>query len=105
LKVPGVGWTNGSVCGLHGASFLQAADSESLLAFGVVHIVASALVPLINARFARHKDRLMAEKAALEKADAAAQLKRALECTEKYRAEQAERKKKRKTRVSKKTTK
>lgn len=107
LRVPGVGWTNGSVCGMNGASFLQAADSESLLAFGVVHIVASALVPLINARFARHKDRLIAEKAELEKADAQEQLKRNVEWTEKYRAAQAERnkKKKRKTTASKKPTK
>lgn len=107
LRVPGVGWTNGSVCGMNGASTLQAADSESLLAFGVVHIVASALVPLINARFARHKDRLIAEKAELEKADAQEQLKRNVEWTEKYRAAQAERnkKKKRKTTASKKPTK
>lgn len=105
LKVPGVGWMNRPTCVLHGASVLHASDSESLFAFGVVHIVASALVSLINARFARHEDRLTAEKVALENADAQEQIKRAMECNEKYRMAQAERKKKRKTSVSKKTTK
>lgn len=106
LKVPGVGWTSGATCGICGATVLYDADSERLLGLGIVYTVASALVPLINSRFARHKGRLITEKAELEKADAQEQLKRNVEWTEKYRAAQAERKKKkRKTTVSKKPTK
>lgn len=105
LKVPGVGWLDAPVCRLGGPSLLHAEDSETILQFGVCYIVASHLLTLINERFSRHKERLTAEREALERADLQACAKRSQDLKEESRVARDGRKKKRKTGASKKPTK